>query len=144
MDRFTFWQRWLFYSSLFIALTAILYAIFPEFSLFKPYNVAINQILWQSKSIPAEAEVFRNFIYGPLGGTMACVYIFLALIAYYPFKKKERWSRNAILFAFSVWFVIDSGICLYYGVFFQAGILNILSMLQKLLPVIFTWKEFKI
>jgi hypothetical protein len=79
-----------------------------------------------------------------LGATIACCYILTAFIAYYPFKKKEIWARNAILVAFGVWAMLDSLVCIRYGVYFQVYFINMFSIIIKALPIIFTWKDFKI
>ena len=143
MKSFIFWQRWLFYSSLIFALFGIVFALYGNNPFFMPYNKALAHVFWFSKSIPIEAEPFRAFIWGPLGGTIACCYILLAFIAWFPFRRKELWARNAIMVAFGVWVVLDSAVCLYYGVYFQIFIINAFSFLIKALPIIFTWKEFK-
>jgi len=108
-----------------------------------PYNKALAHIFWMSNTIPMDIEPFKAFIWGPLGGTIACCYILLAFIAQYPFRKKELWARNAIIAAFGVWVALDSTICIYYGVYFQVFIINAFSIMIKALPLIFTWKEFK-
>jgi len=143
MKSFIFWQRWLFYSSLLFALFGIVFALYGNNSFFMPYNKALAHVFWMSQNIPNETEPFRSFIWGPLGGTIACCYILLAFIAWYPFRRKELWARNAILVAFGVWIVLDSAVCIYYGVYFQIFIINTFSLLIKALPIIFTWKEFK-
>lgn len=108
-----------------------------------PYNHALASIFWHQQNIPAEAERFRAFIWAPLGGTIACSYIMVAFIAWHPFRRKEKWARNAITIAFGTWIVLDSMACLYYGVYFQVYLINAFSLLQKALPLIFTWKDFK-
>lgn len=108
-----------------------------------PYNRALAQVFWQRSAIPAAAEPFRAFIWAPLGGTIACCYILLAYISWYPFRKKERWAWNAIALAFTTWILLDSAVCIYYGAYFQVYIINAFSFLQKGLPLFFTWKEFK-
>ena len=143
MRSFIFWQRWLFYSSLLFAIFGIVFAVYGNNPFFMPYNKALAHVFWSSANIPAETETFRAFIWGPLGGTIACCYILLAFIAWFPFRRKERWARNAIMVAFGVWVLFDSALCLYYGVFFQIYIINAFSILVKALPIIFTWKEFK-
>jgi hypothetical protein len=143
MKSFIFWQRWLFYSSLLFALFGIVFALYGNNSFFMPYNKALAHVFWYSNNIPIEVEPFRAFIWGPLGGTIACCYILLAFIAQYPFRKKELWARNAILAAFGVWVVLDSSVCIYSGVYFQIYIINAFSFFIKALPLIFTWKEFK-
>jgi len=143
MKSFLFWQRWLFYSSLLFALFGIMFAVYGNNPFFMPYNQALAHIFFSGENIPASIEPFRAFIWGPLGGTIAACYILLAFIAWYPFKKKERWARNAIVVAFAIWVLIDSSLCLRYGVYFQIYLINAFSILVKALPIIFTWKEFK-
>ena len=143
MKSFIFWQRWLFYSSLLFAIFGIVFAVYGNNPFFLPYNNALAHIFWSSDNIPVDVEPFKDFVGGPLGGTIACCYILLAFIAWFPFKRKELWARNAIIVAFGVWVILDSAVCLYYGVYFQVYIINAFSILQKGLPIIFTWKEFK-
>ena len=142
-NSFHFWQRWLFYTSILFALFGIVFAIYGYNPLFRPYNQALAQLFWQSAVIPSEIAPFRAFIWGPLGATIACSYILLAYIACYPFRRKERWARNAILAAFGTWVFLDSAVSFYYGVYFQVYIINVFSILVKALPLIFTWNDFQ-
>lgn len=142
MKSFTFWQRWLFYSSLVFALFGLTFGVFGANPLFAPYNEALARVFFNQASFPPDAEQFRSFIWAPLGGTIACCYILLAFIAYYPFKQKETWARNAIIIAYGIWIILDSSFCIYYHIYFQFYIINTFSFLQKALPIIFTWKEF--
>ena len=142
MKTFIFWQRWLFYSSLLFALFGITIALYGNNPLFLPYNHALARLFWHQQNFPAEAESFRAFIWAPLGGTIACSYILVAFIAWYPFRRKEKWARNAITIAFGTWIILDSGACLYYGAYFQVYLINAFSFLQKALPLIFTWNHF--
>ena len=141
-NHFLFWQRWLFYTSLLFAFSGILFAFNGKNILFLPYNRMIAKVFWHNSEFPAVAETFRAFIYGPLGGTIACCYILLAFIAWYPFQEKKKWARNAIIAAFGVWVIIDSSICLYFGAYPQIYIINAFSISVKALPLIFTWKSF--
>lgn len=140
---FIFWQNWLFYSSLVIAFAGIIFALFGSSSLFVPYHNVLARALWHQQNIPSEVMPFFGFVCGPAGATIACCYLLLAYIARYPFKRKERWARNSIILAFGAWFIFDSAVSIYYGVYFQVVILNGLSFFQKALPLIFTWKHFK-
>jgi hypothetical protein len=137
---FWFWQKWLLYSSLIFAFTGVLMALYGK--MFTPYLKLLAGIFWMQSFIPEQSDSFRAFAWGPFGATMACCYLLLAFIAEYPFKRKEKWSRNAIIIAFGIWFIIDSGISLFYGVYFQFYAINMVSLMQKLLPIVFTWKDF--
>jgi hypothetical protein len=86
-SHFLFWQKWLFYSSLIFALGGIVFALFEKNLLFLPYDKMVANALWHSSEFPPEAETFRAFIYLPFGGTIACAYILLAYIVWYPFKE---------------------------------------------------------
>jgi hypothetical protein len=124
-------------------LFGIVFAIFGNNSFFMPYNYALAHIFWLNDSILPEIAPFNAFIWAPLDGTIACCYALLAFIAWFPFRRKERWARNAIIVAFGLWVILDSAACLYYGVYFQIYIINAFSILIKALPIIFTWSEFK-
>ena len=141
-SSFLFWQKWLFYTSLVFAMAGIAFAFLGNNFLFQPYNTMLAKLFWHSSKFPTQADQFRTFIYGPLGGTIACCYILLAFIARYPFKNKECWARNAIIIAFSVWVLIDSSVCIYFGAYPQVYLVNIFSITIKALPIIFTWKHF--
>jgi hypothetical protein len=140
---FLFWQKWLLYSSLLYALFGLTFAIYGDNPLFRPYNAGLAKIFWGTSEIPVAVEPFRAFIWAPFGGTIACCYILLAYIARYPFLNKERWARNAILFAFGTWVIADSWACFRAGVYFQIYLINAFSILTKALPIVFTWKDFK-
>lgn len=141
---FLFWQRWLFYTSLLFAFSGIAFAFVGNNILFLPYNKMLAEVLWHSSKFPPQADLFRAFIYAPLGATIACCYILLAFIAHYPFKDKQPWARNAIITAFGFWVIIDSAICIYYKVYPQVYLINAFSITIKLLPIIFTWKAFEV
>ncbi|MDO9000849.1 MAG: hypothetical protein Q7W45_13860 [Bacteroidota bacterium] len=142
-NQFLFWQRWLFYSSLIFALAGIAFAFLGNNLFFLPYEKMVANSLWHSSEFPPEADVFRAFVYLPFGGTIACCYILLAFIAWYPFKEKKVWARNAIIIAFSFWVIIDSLGCLYFKVYQQIYIINAFSIMVKALPIVFTWKDFR-
>ena len=143
-NKFLFWQKWLFYTSLLFAFSGICFAFFGKSILFQSYEKMLSSAFWQRKDFPLNVEPFRAFIYGPFGATIACCYTLLAFIAYYPFKEKRVWARNAIIVAYSVWVIIDSATCLYFGVYAQIYIINAFSILVKALPIIFTWKHFRV
>ena len=140
--RFFFWQQWLFYSSIIFALAGVFFALDGDSPLFGAYNAALAKAFWHTDKIPADVEPFRAFIWAPFGGTIACCYILLAYIAWYPFRQKQVWARNAIILAYTTWIVLDSAACIYYGVYLQLIMINTFSFVIKALPLIFTWKDF--
>ncbi len=142
-NSFLFWQKWLFYSSLLFAVFGLAIAFYSSNPLAEYYFKLLAHIFWNQSHFPEEALDFRKFVLGPLGGTIACCYFLMAYIARFPFKNKEPWARNAIAVATLFWFFTDSSISLYYGVYFQALVINLFSLIVKLLPLFFTWKMFR-
>lgn len=140
--KFLFWQQWLFYSSLIFAAYGLFLAFLGNTPLLAPYFELLARNFWNQNEIPGMVEEFKNFVLGPLGGSIAGYYILMAYIARYPLKNKERWARNAILAASLVWFFTDSTISVIYGIWFQAAVINVFSLVIKLLPLFFTWNEF--
>jgi hypothetical protein len=91
--------------------------------------------------IPSQLEPFRTFIWGPLGGTIACCYILLAFIAWFPFQRKVSWARNAFISAFGDWIILDSVVCFRCGVCFQIYLIIAFSFSQNGLPIVFTFNN---
>ncbi len=141
--RFLFWQQWLFYTSLLFALFGLVLALYGNNPLFEPYHRMLASIFFQQDSLPEDTRLLYTFVMGPMGATIAVTYILLAYMARYPFRRREKWARNAIIVGFSVWFITDAIVSITYGVYFQALVLHLLiSIPQKALPLIFTWKAF--
>ena len=143
MSRFRFWQLWLFYTSLLFALFGILFALYGNNYFFRFYNYALSQTFFNKPELSKQTDQFRAFIWGPLGGTIACCYLLLAFIAYYPFKRKEKWAYYSVCVAFGTWIIIDSAVCFLLPCIFS-GLFNqcIFQFIIKMRPLIFTRKYF--
>jgi hypothetical protein len=142
MDRFKFWQQWLFISCILFALFGVAFSLLGNTLFFKSFNAAYATVFWNSKTFPGSVSAFVYFTYGSFGSTITCCYILLAFIVYHPFRRKEKWAYYAIITAFSVWVIIDSSICMVYKVYFQIYLINVFSIFVKALPLIFTRKYF--
>jgi hypothetical protein len=142
MNRFIFWQRWLFITSILFALFGIVFAYFGDSAFLDTYNHALAQNFYGADQFPDVAEPYRDFSYGPVGGCIFCCYALLAFIAWYPFRRKEKWAWWAICIAFTGWVIMDSSACIRHGFYFQIYAVNVVSILVKALPLAFTWREF--
>jgi len=67
--------------------------------------------------------------------------IFLAYIVRYPFAKKEQWARECAAVGLVVWFLLDTSLSIYYGVFFNVAF-NSLLLVAAAMPLMFTRREF--
>lgn len=143
MNKFLFWQQWLFWSCVLFVGVGLAMVLLSSSSILTYYYEPLSTVLFGTKVLPAEAEIFRKFIVGPFGGTMIACYSLAAFISHYAFKNKEPWARNAIAISFALWAIIDSIVCIRMELYFQVYLLNAFSVLIKLLPLIFTWRDFK-
>jgi len=139
---FSFWQKWLSIAAgavvaigLFLALTGFL-----PYS--EPVNRLINQTFWPGRAVSVETSDFQRWVYGILGATVAGWGVLLLFVARVPFKKKERWSRQAILVCLAVWFPLDTALSLYHGVYLNAAFNATLAMAIGL-PAAITGRFFR-
>lgn len=139
---FNFWQKWLYYSSLFFVFVGFLVAVFNQSIFFELWNRGAAALFGTNGTLTADVLAFKNFILGPLGGTIAGSYVLLAFIAKYPFKQKEKWAWQAATASLLTWFVIDSSICFYHGAYFNILLINMFTLFVNGLPLLFTKKYF--
>jgi len=142
MDKFVFWQRWLFIVSWAIIIFGVFMAIFNQTALFAIFNNQIDPAFWDSGIVPDVAATrFQGWSYGVWGATVAGWGIFIAFIAHYPFKHREKWAWNCVVFGVIFWYILDTGISLVYAVSFNV-LFNSILLIGISLPVVFTKKYF--
>ncbi|GAB5533858.1 MAG: hypothetical protein Rubg2KO_01070 [Rubricoccaceae bacterium] len=141
-DRaFRFWQRWLFFASVFFCAFGVVVAVFPNAFFLDMWQEAVARTFY-SGTEPEEAAAFRAFVMGPLGGTMAGSYLLQAFIAAIPFARREPWAWWATLSAMLLWFVVDSSLSLLHGAAFNVWMINGMPLLIFLPPLIATRRAF--
>ncbi len=141
MDRFDFWQKWLFVVGLLVVIFGVLLALFNGTPLFDVMHQQVNPVFWEAGGPCRDAGAFQQWIYGVLGATVASWGVALAFVAYYPFRKKERWSWNCVMLGLILWYAIDTPLSYYHRVYLNV-IFNTILFLAALLPLIFTKKYF--
>ena len=142
MNRFHFWQRWLLVVGVLITIFGLILAFFNPSPYFDLLNDQINPVFWGAGPVPEGSQNFQSWVYGVLGATVTGWGIFLTHLAYYPFRKQERWAWNAIASGMIVWFVVDSAISYSSGVTFNV-IFNTFLLVLVLLPLLFTYRYFR-
>ena len=141
MRNFMFWQRWLLAVSIFIIAFGLFMAFFNQSA---PFDLLFNRQvdpLFFSEGISAEAARFQGWAYGVLGATMAGWGVFFTFIVQFPFKQKEPWAWSCMLTGLVLWVVVDSGISIAYGVWFNVAFNSIFLILVGL-PLLATRKHF--
>ena len=141
MQKFSFWQRWLFVVGLGIAAFGILMAFLSGTPIFDLFNRQIDPAFWTSGSSLESIRPFQQWIYGIWGATIAGWGVFVTFVAHYPFRNKEKWAWNCLVVGILVWFVLDTALSAFHKVYFNVAFNTALLILAGL-PAIFTKKEF--
>jgi hypothetical protein len=141
MKNFRFWQRWLSLISWIVLIFGVGMALLNRTPLFALFDSQVNPAFWDYNPLPVGVDDFQGWIYGIFGATMAGWGVFLVYMARYPFQMRERWAWNCILQGLLLWYLLDTGISVYFGVVFNA-IFNTVILILLLLPLFFTRKEF--
>jgi hypothetical protein len=142
MDRFIFWQRWLLVLSLMIVAFGVFMALFNQSPIFDLFNNQINPVFWGDTPVPDGYAQFKGWVYGVLGATMAGWGLMLLFIVQNPFKLREKWAWNAIAVSLGFWYLLDTAISLYFGVYFNA-IFNTLLLGLVFPPLTGTKRDLK-
>jgi hypothetical protein len=142
MNNFLFWQRWLMIVGVVVVLFGTVMALLNGTVVFDIFNDQINPVFWSDEGQLAFVDTFQQWVYGAWGATVAGWGIVMVFIANYPFKRQERWARNSLIAGVSFWYVLDTGISLYYRVYFNA-IFNTTLLILVAIPLTLTWKYFR-
>jgi len=67
--------------------------------------------------------------------------VMLAYIANFPFRKRETWSWKCLVAGLTVWYLLDSGLSIYFKVYFNA-IFNTGLLILAAFPLVSTRKSF--
>ncbi len=141
MDRFDFWQRWLLISGVIVVVGGLGIALLSRTAVFDMLDHPINTIFWGTVDVPAAASSYQGFIYGLTGAVMAGWGVCIAFIAAYPFQRREPWAWACLLVGLTLWYVVDTGFSLAYGVVFNA-IGNTVLLIAAGLPLVLTRRHF--
>jgi hypothetical protein len=140
-EKFLFWQRWLFVLSLLISLFGVAMSFLNGTALFNQFNRQIDPVFWSTQNITEEANNFQRWAYGVWGATIAGWGVMLAYIANFPFRKRETWSWKCLVAGLTVWYLLDSGLSIYFKVYFNA-IFNTGLLILAAFPLVSTRKSF--
>ncbi|MGR9115921.1 MAG: hypothetical protein ACU85E_09160 [Gammaproteobacteria bacterium] len=139
---FNFWQKWLVGVGIYHVLFGLLLAFFGQSHFM---DVMMNQyydpLFWPGQNISVGTLTYKNWMTSVLGAVVASWGSFIAFIAYYPFKSREKWAWYCITTSVLLWFAIDTGYSLYYGVTINA-LFNLMTLTLFLVPLLFTRKYF--
>ena len=139
---FSFWRKWLIAVCIYNIAFGLLLALFGQFQFM---DVLLDQyfdpIFWPDNQISEGTLQYKNWISSVLGAVVVSWGMLIGFIAYFPFKRKEKWAWNAIAISVLFWFVIDTSCSLFYDVSVNA-VFNLFTLTLFALPLLFTRKYF--
>ncbi len=139
---FSFWQRWLLALSVLVSIFGVFLALFNQTPVFNfLFNARIDPVFWGARPVFGEIRLFQAWVYGVLGATTAGWGVFLAYIARYPFKNKERWAWNCMTYGLLGWYLLDTYISYSFHVIFNV-LFNTLLIVAAGLPLLMTRRAF--
>lgn len=140
--KFLFWQKWLTYANVMTIIVGLLVAFAGNSMVFEIHNEYTRNIFFESNDFQSDVLILKNWLFGIIGGTIVGFHMLMVMISENSFKRKEPRAYWAMWMAMLSWFIIDSGISLYYGAIHNVVIINLVALVLIGVPLIMTRKEF--
>lgn len=142
--KFLFWQKWLTYANVLTIGVGLLVAFWGNSIFLDIHNQFTLETFFGGNAITEEVLLFKNWLFGIIGGTIVGFHVLMIMISENAFKKKERWAYQALWYGLLSWFVIDSGISIYYRAIYNVVLINLVALILIGFPLVMTRKEFTI
>jgi len=113
MDRFEFWRRWMVGLAGLVMLFGMSLAIQGLHA-----DRVFTWLLFDGdypESFGPELLAYVRFVTGVLGAVMAGWAVLMVIVLWGPFRRRERWSWNALVISLALWFVVDTWLSLAAG-----------------------------
>jgi hypothetical protein len=142
MKRFEFWRRWLIVLAWGMAAFGLLFAFFNQTALFDwLFNHRVNRLFFAEGIPTADAKAFQGWAYGVLGAVLAGWAAVMALIAQHGLRTKARWTWRCYAAGVGLWFLIDTAVSLYFGMWFNT-MFNVVLLVFVAVPLAAIRKNF--
>ncbi len=139
---FSFWQKFLTCANLLTVAVGFLVAFAGNSLFFDGHNSYTREVFFAGAEFSEEVLHLKNWLFGIIGGTIVGFHILMIMISENAFKKKEPWAYRAMWYGLLSWFVIDSGISLYYGAVHNVILINLVALFLIGLPLVMTRRYF--
>lgn len=140
--KFLFWQKWLTYANVMAIIVGFLVAFAGNSFVFEIHNEYTQKVFFESNTLQPDVLNLKNWLFGIIGGTIVGFHVLMVMISENSYKNKELWAYKAMWIAMVTWFLIDSSISLYYGAIHNVVLINLVSLVLIIIPLIMTRKEF--
>ena len=142
MNHFNFWQKWLSYANVLTIGVGLLVAFAGNSFFFAMHNEFTQKVFFNGAAISPALMPFKNWLFGIIGGTIVGFHVLMLMISEHAFKNKEPWAYRTLWWGLLSWFVIDSGISMYYSALYNVVLINMVALVLIGLPLVMTRKYF--
>lgn len=139
---FRFWQKWLTWANVLTLGVGLLVAFAGNSLFFEMHNEYTRELFFQGRELEGDLLNFKNWLFGIIGATIVGFHALMIMISENAFKQRERWAYWALWLGLLSWFVIDSGISVYYGAVYNLLLINVVALFLIGLPLVMTRSEF--
>lgn len=130
-----FWARWLAVIGGVFAVFGVVMAVAGSTGPFRAvFGPLIDSAFWDH-GVTAEATRFQAWVYGAWGGTTAGFGLLIAFASRSIFAPERAPLRRGLIAAVTLWFVVDTGASVAYGVWGNALAVNLPAYLALMLPL---------
>lgn len=141
--NFIFWQKWLTYANVMTIGVGILVAFAGNSIFFELHNNYTKDVFLSGNEFEPNLLELKNWLFGIIGGTIVGFHVLMVMISENSFKKKELWAYKAMWYGLLSWFIIDSGISIYYGAIHNVVMINMVALILIGIPLVMTRKDFQ-
>ena len=131
------WCDWLLYASGFFVVFGVVAAIAPDRPPLSLWSHAVDAAYSSGEPHPS-GQALRRFMMAPLGATIAGCYLLQVFIVAYAFRQRQPWAWYAIFSSTLLWFVVDSGMSLVHGAYFNVFMINLFPLVLFGIPLFAT------
>lgn len=131
-----FWEKWLSVVGGVFAIFGVLMAVAGGSEPFQlVFGPLIDSAFWK-EGVAAEARTFQTWVYGAWGGTVAGFGLLIAVVAKPALAPENQRLRLGTLTAVTLWFLVDSGASVAFGVWWNALLINLPTYVALTLPLV--------
>ena len=114
------WIRWMVVVAWLLVAMGVVMAVAGGASAMGVLNDRIDPAFWGDANVTGPAAEYRAWVFAVLGGTMAGWAVTMIALIRHGIAQGLRWAWNAIAVSLVVWFALDTGYSLAYGVWINA------------------------
>ena len=134
MNPVKFWLVWMKIIVIAVLLLGVMTIFFADSPLMIIFNGPVQRVFIDKIGVSEELDQLIRLMEAAMGSVLIAWAIMMYFIIHYPLKKGEIWAWNSLFWSVTVWYVLHTGISLYYNMNTMV-IFNTIVFLQAIAPL---------